>query len=508
MARIALIDPPGWESAVHGYRARPNTGIAYLVPTLRKHGHDVLVIDLCNEALTDAQVLTSLDEYHPDIIGFSVKNATMKSTRSLAQQVKNLLPKVPVILGGPQPTVAWAELVTEPWVDVVFIGEGEQVLPTICRYLTAGEPIEGLPGVVTKRNSQESFRLNRPLVADLDALPFPEYDLFPQNLKESLQVNYPLLTSRGCVYKCTYCCVARISGYRLRKRSTKSIIEELKWAKERYGVRRFEVIDDVFNLDLERCKEICRILIEEDLGLSWACLNGLRANCIDSELAELMYNSGCGSVAVGVESVEPAILATVKKGETIEDIERGIHTFQKAGMCVVGYFIVGLPGDSFELQERNVKFIKRMGIECHINMLVPYPGTGLWEWAKASARFLTDPEDCLYFADDPDKVKVVIETDDFPASERQRAYEMVNTRTRHFDVLLGQNLPLLQRYCRELKLMWDYDRVNLLLYLFAVPIDAFKRALVRIYRLPFINRSFRPIIRKVKALLQQANRNF
>jgi anaerobic magnesium-protoporphyrin IX monomethyl ester cyclase len=471
MDKVVLIDPRGWQGAVNGYRPSPNVGIAYLVPMLRKHGYEVLVIDLNNEAITDYQVLRAIDDFCPDIIGFSVKTATMQDARNLAQQIKDLLPKMSIVVGGPHTKLAWRELVTEPWFDVIFVGEGEQVLPTICKRLAANESTEDLPGVATRcnfKNFKDGFRLNRPLVAaaDLNILPFPEYDIFPKNVRESIRKSYPLVTSRGCVYSCTYCSVPEISGKGFRKRSPQSIIEELRWAKQKYGTTHFEIIDDVFNLDIKRCKEICHALIEGDLGMTWSCPNGLRADRIDQELAELMFQSGCQSVNVGVESADPKILASVKKGETIEDIERGIRTFQEAGISVNGYFIIGLPGDSFKTQERSVEFVKRTGIGALFNILVPYPGTELWDWAKTNARFLENIEGGMHFADSSEKIKIIFETDDFPAKERRMAYEMVHTQLKQFGMLIPQNIPRWQQYRLILRLLWNHDRVQLPSYVF------------------------------------------
>src|SRR5208282_1124646 len=148
--------------------------------------------------------------------------------------------------------------------------------------------------------------------------------------------------------------VSEISGNKLRKRSPENIIEELKYAKKKYGIKSFEIIDDLFNLDIERCKKICRAILNEHLELSWACPNGLRADRVDKELADLMVNSGCTSVMVGIESADPVVLNTIRKGETIEDIERGIRIFQNAGLNVGGYFIIGLPGDSIKSQKLSV----------------------------------------------------------------------------------------------------------------------------------------------------------
>ena len=448
---------------------------------LRKYGHEVSVIDLNNEAMSNDQVLASIDEYQPDLVGFSVKTATMKDARSLARKVKGFLPKVPVILGGPHTKLAWRELAAERWFDVVFVGEGEQELPVVCHRLMRDESIEDLPGVVTTRISKDGFRLSRPLIAtaDLNVLPYPEYDLFPQNVRESLRTSYPLVTSRGCVYDCTFCSVPEISGKGFRKRSPKSVIYELKWAQEKYGSTSFWIVDDVFNLDIRRCKEICSALIGAGLGMNWSCPNGLRADRVDLELAQLMFQSGCRSVNVGVESADPDVLAAAKKGESIEDIETGISIFKEAGMRVIGYFIIGLPGDSFEAQKRSVEFTKRTGIDAHFNLLVPYPGTELWQWAKANARFLTDPEDGIHFRTNTRLIKIVIETDDFPAPERLRAYEMVHTRLGRFDMLIPRNLSQWQYRRWMVRLLWSYDRGKLPGYILAehaiLTYEAFRR---------------------------------
>jgi radical SAM superfamily enzyme YgiQ (UPF0313 family) len=255
--------------------------------------------------------------------------------------------------------------------------------------------------------------------------------------------------------------VPEISGKGFRKRSAESVVHELRWAQGNYGITSFEIIDDLFNLDMKRCKEICRALIDADWGLSWSCPNGLRADRIDPELAGLMYRSGCHSVNIGVESADPDVLAMAKKGESIDKIERGIRIFKEAGMSVTGFFIIGLPGDSFEAQKRSVEFAKRTGIGAHFNILVPYPGTELWDWAKANARFLADPEDGIHFRSNPGMIRVVIETDDFPASERLRAYEMVHTQLGSFGLLIPPNLSRWEYHRWMLRLLLSYDRQRL-----------------------------------------------
>ena len=462
-----LIDPRGWQGAVSGNVAFPNVGLAYLIPTLQKKGHDIAVIDLNNEAVTNKQIITNISNNKPDVLGISVKTATMKDARILAQEIKKYFPLLPIILGGPHTKFEYNELIKEPWFDYVFVGEGEFIFPSMCDALVAHQSMEQFQGLVTKQGSTKDFCLKRQLIADfdLDSISFPDYTLFPEAVIKSLHTAYPLVTSRGCVYKCSYCSVPEISGRNFRKRSPENIIKELTWARKKYNAEGFQIIDDVFNLDINRSKQICTALIESSLNMKWSCPNGLRADRVDPELAGLMFKSGCRSVSVGVESADPDILKAVKKGETIEDIQKGIQTFKDAGIEVNGFFIVGLPGDSFKSEEMSVEFAKKMDISAHFNMLVPYPGTEFWQWAKINAKFLGDPEDGLHFSNKSDKVRSVIETNDFSVSDRQQAYEMVNTRLRRFDMLIPRDISRLRYIYEVIRLLWKYDKRKIFIYL-------------------------------------------
>lgn len=455
MGKVLLIDPRGWQGAATGYRPSPNIGLAFLIPVLRMAGHEVAIIDLNNSSLTDQKVLETVKEYQPHLLGLSAKTATMRDARSLARQIKGLMPHLPIVLGGPHTRFTPKALSEEPFFDAVFVGEGESVFPDIVAALIQGRTPEGIKGVITKRDSNFSHLLLSQ--GELDAIPFPEFDLFPENIRKEIQKAYPLVTSRGCVHKCIYCSVPEISGKRVRRRSPENIIEELTRARKNYGSSGFEIIDDVFNIDMDRCKEFCSELLKANLRMSWSCPNGIRADRIDSDLAKLMRQSGCSNVMLGIESANPDILKAVRKGETLEDMERGIRILQGAGIKVGGYFIIGLPGDSFQSQQKSVAFAKKMDISAHFNMLIPYPGTEIWEWVKTNANFISDIESGLHFADDPNKLNVVFETKDFKASERKKAYEMAHTILRRFDLLIPRNTSRRKYYAKLLQLLLRHD---------------------------------------------------
>jgi len=476
MATVILVDPSGWQGAAQGFRPFPNVGIAYLTAVLHEHGHDVVVHDCNNEKHDDADLVELVAEHQPLLVGFSAKTATFAGARTAGQALKKSFPDVTIAVGGPHASLGGRDLLREPWIDIVCRGEGEEILPTICERLPDLTALGGVPGVATRHDDAPS--LEAVLLRDVDNLPFPEYELFPEVIREALETSYPLVTSRGCSYKCTFCSVPKISGKRLRRQHPDNVLRELVRARERYGSQGFEVIDDLFNLDMKRCKTICRALVESELNFRWDCPNGLRADRVDPELAGLMAAAGCDRVMVGIESADPEVLESVRKGETIDEVELGIRTFKAAGIEVGGFFIIGLPGDSYQAEEKSVEFARRLGIAAHFNMLVPYPGTELYEWSKRDARLLRDVEEGIHFAD-TERMQAVVETDDFLSEDRVRAYEMTNTRMRYFHMLIPASVTRWERLWTEMSFIWKYDRATLPVYLFQRTWNLVKRRAAR-----------------------------
>ncbi len=224
------------------------------------------------------------------------------------------------------------------------------------------------------------------------------------------------------------CNVPTVIGRRFRTRSGENILEELRYAQEKYGSKEFKVLDDNFTLQMDRAKDICRLFIEEKLDMKWTCPNGIRADRLDEELCQLMKQAGCYSMSIGVESGDPDVFDKIKKGEKLEDVERGIRLAQAAGIKVHGFFIIGLIGSTYEADKRSMEFAKRLGISASWGILVPYPGTEVWEQVKkdSNARVLRDWKEGFHIGARP---KPVFDTAEYTAEERVRAYYFANMTT-------------------------------------------------------------------------------
>ncbi len=205
-----------------------------------------------------------------------------------------------------------------------------------------------------------------------DSLPFPNYELFDtfsifQKNWQSGTWPYPIMTSRGCPFSCTYCQSRQRNWF---PRSAQHCIDELIEAKRKWGIKTFTILDDCFNLKKDRALEFCARI--KELNLEWMCTNGLRADRLDNELAAAMAHSGCTTVGFGIESSDPAVLLKIQKGETIDQIESAITIAKKHFKSVSGYFIIGLPGSTYQSDMQSIRWAIKQPIYMNHSFYTPF----------------------------------------------------------------------------------------------------------------------------------------
>lgn len=205
-----------------------------------------------------------------------------------------------------------------------------------------------------------------------DEYPFPNYELFDsfpvfQKNWQTGRWGYAIMTSQGCTYQCIYCASR---NRKLKSRSAENCYEELRRAKDKWGIKSFVILDDCFNIDKKRVLRFCELI--KPLNLKWSCANGLRADRFDEEEAQAVSESGCKYISFGIESIAPDILKTIKKGETIEQIEKAVDIAKKHMKGVSGFFIIGLPGSSYEKDLESVEWVIRKRIGAIFSYYVPF----------------------------------------------------------------------------------------------------------------------------------------
>jgi len=385
-------------------RTTPHLGIAYLAAMSERRGDDVRVFDMDVEdiALTDF-----VRDYQPDIVGITSNTPQVKQGWYAARMIKSVM-DVPIVQGGPHVSALPEESASRAEIDIVVRGEGDETWVDLCNIIEkakAGNPkfktrdltdpankiLDRVMGV-TYQTPEGKIRhtIERPSVADLDALPFPAYKYFKMDRYTSLQPaidaidagkSFSMMTSRGCPYRCTFCSQS-VMAEKWRARSPENVVKEWHHLVEEYGAQEIGILDDSANIDRKRIYHMSELLIQEGLAdkAQWIMINGIRANLADEELLGIMKKAGCKRLAFGVESGDEDILESIDKRVTHEQIRAAFKNAKKVGLETIGFFIIGLPGDTAETMEKTIKFACEVDpIVANFSMMTPYPGTKVWE---------------------------------------------------------------------------------------------------------------------------------
>jgi radical SAM superfamily enzyme YgiQ (UPF0313 family) len=408
--RILLINP-GARLPIDT-RTSPPLGLAYLAAVSEQRGDEVVVYD---GDVEETPLAAGLAEFRPQVVGITANTTQITAAWRDAALVKSVC-DVPVVLGGPHPTSLPAESAAKPFVDVVVRGEGEATWLDLLAFWEGQDrgaalplPDPQLPGITFQdANGGTIHTPDRPPIPvdELEALPYPAWHLFKLARYTNLQPtvdhvegpSLPILTSRGCPYRCTYC--SQIGPRRWRARSAGSVVAEWRWLVQEYGAAEIGVLDDSFNIDRERVLNICRRLVDEGLNrVPWIMINGIRANLADEEVLGAMKEAGCLRAAFGVESGNQAILDTVvDKHLTLDQVRSAFAAARRVGLETIGFFIVGLPGETEGTMEDTIRFACELDpVVANFSIATPFPGTDMYRTVRAGGRILAETWDDFVF---------------------------------------------------------------------------------------------------------------
>jgi anaerobic magnesium-protoporphyrin IX monomethyl ester cyclase len=356
-------------------------GIAYVSAALKKAGYNVFTTNLdFPEGDTYSVLWQVLLHNEIDVIctgGLSLDCHKIKDVLDTARQINS---KIITVVGGgiisSDPETAMRVI----GADIGVIGEGEVTLCELAHTLDNGETYSNVPGLIYLDNNHALIKTPpRKEIADLDSIPFPDFEGF--NYGE--WVNYfggagVLLSDRSCPFRCTFC--FHPTGEKYRQRSLDNIFEEIEFQTKHYHLKSIGLTSELFATTRERVLDFCRRI--KHFSLSWSCC--LRVSDVDADLLKQMKESGCNLVCYGLESADNAILKSMRKGTNVEQIAHALDLSIEAGISTeASNFIFGDINENAETVANTMKFWWQYNSKTHINLslIQTYPGTHLYEYA-------------------------------------------------------------------------------------------------------------------------------
>ena len=396
----------------------PPLGLTYLAAMLRQSGAEVQILDLMVTRYSPETVKRQIHEFQPQVVGATCSTLNYNIAARILKLCKKADPNVVTLIGGPHVSFTATDVVmNDPWIDVVARGESDQTLVELADTLRDGNDLSQVPGIAYRKNGTAVSTDPRPLIKDLDRLPFPARELLPLSRYRALGQPCTVITSRGCPFGCIFCSAPKMFGRGVRFRDPSLVVNEIAQLREEFGFRNINIVDDTFTVREEHVQSICEKMIEMKLDINWSVYS--RVDTISPRMLRLMKEAGCSWICFGLESGSQTILDRIKKRITVDQSREAVKMAKEAGIDVLVSFILGLPGEDSLTASQTVGLARELfakyGANYGFHILAPMPGTEVCERAAEYGIKILTHNWSRYNANRP-----VAETSTFSAKEMVR----------------------------------------------------------------------------------------
>lgn len=416
--KVLLVVPPAFTfKSPRDINPLPPMGMGYLAAVVENMGINVRILDclvrgwnheekaddlLVKVGLTDDEIEQHIMDFKPDIIGITCQfSRQYKIYHQILALVKRIHPECITIAGGPHVTVCPGEILNDPNCDFIVAGEAEESFAALIRALDHGTDLKSIDGLGWKSDGKLILNEKQQWINDLDSIPFPAYHLMELERYFGLQASHglrhrrkfsPIITSRGCPAKCTFCSAYKVWGNRYRLRSVDNVVEEMRLLRDKYGVEELMFEDDNVTANPKRAKELFSRMIKEGFNFIWDTPNGVGVWSMDEEMLDLMKRSGCIKLNFPVESGSQYVLSNIiRKPLKLTRVVKLTEYCRKINMNYGMFLVIGMPGEKLEDMWKSIRFAAYCGCYSpHISVATPYPGTQLFNECREKGYFINE----------------------------------------------------------------------------------------------------------------------
>lgn len=396
----------------------PPLELSYVAALLQENGIKVDLLDANALDMSLEDLKKHITKNPPSVVILMTVTTSYMSDIKTIEFIKQIIPDVKFALFGAFATSSWHEIMKNELVDFTMLGEPEITCLELTEALLNGGRLDTIDGLVWRNDEKIIQNEPREFISDLDVLPFPARDLLPvEKYRHPLCKSNPITfmrTSRGCTYDCLFCGTKIMHKRKWRGRDPEKVVDEMQEIREKYGIKEIWICDEEFLLDRDRVIEICKEMINMSLDICFT-FNG-RVNLVDEELLTYLRKAGCYKIDYGVETGDPGILETIRKGVTLEQIEDAFKLTKMAGIETGALLVTGMPGENMETVKRTAKFVKKLDPTYAIyHIATPFPGTDFYKMAKKEGWIINEN------LEDFDLCQSVISYPDFTMRDIEKA---------------------------------------------------------------------------------------
>lgn len=386
-------------------------GLAYLASFLemKRHKVNVLWLDSFDFSYAHKLILSKIDEIKPNILGIQMFTMNRVSSYRLIEECSAKYPGIKIVVGGIHAS-AMPEQIVEKYKNVIIvIGEGEITLSELISFFENGEQIlDDIKGIAYWKNGRVVKTEERELIYDLDYLPYPKHEIFFDS--ERKRTTAHIITSRGCPFKCSFCCLHIISKRKYRKRNIDYVVKEILALKRKYPrLKTIQIHDDDFTLDNNHVIKFCKKIISYKLDISFIASG--RAKPVSDQMLYYMEKAKFKKIMFGLETGSERLMSSIHKGINKNDVEDLFYKLRRYNFLITTFLMVGFPEENEDTVNETISFVKKLqrikyNYIIGIGKLWVYPGTEVYEIMKSKNRLSDD-----YWLSDGDVPYFTVEND-------------------------------------------------------------------------------------------------
>lgn len=396
--RIYFINPPGANitKQIREGRCMLSTGawsslwvpvsLALCAAKVRaKEEIEVKLIDCVAERINFSKLSAMIKDFSPDLVVINTSTPSIESDLSTIKYIKGVNRKIRTAIIGIHGTVLTEDCFKlAPELDFIIRGEPEYTVYDLSLAVNDNNDFSLVRGISYHKGDKVVHNPSREFIKNLDELPHPAWDLVDLSKYTLPFNNQPFLLiipARGCPHKCVFCNSKIYYGNNLRLRSVNNVVDELEWAKDKFGIDNFLFWTESFTLDKKYALGITEEILRRKLKISWVCNS--RVDDVDKEMLNRFKKAGCWMIGYGIESGDEDILEKTRKGIHVNESINAVGLTKKSGLQVAAYYVLGLPDETKKSIKKTIELANRLDADfTQFYCAVPYPGCDLYEEAK------------------------------------------------------------------------------------------------------------------------------